>query len=229
MTLLLERDWPGAMSALWRLRSNYDDIQATMTVIQNLEGPAFGRCYDRMMASASGRAQISARVELSRRLTDQAWLDTFPAGTLGAVYRDYMRGRRFSARTLVDDLMKGPNGDKIDRAGVGPWFARRITDLHDIAHLLTGYEAGDPQGEGCVVAWTFAQLGAWGYAAIAIGSAMIFGPAPVIEAYKAGRRAKWLFDIDLEQAFAEPIEQVRARLRITLPRQYRSRKQRRGQ
>ena len=213
MSIVLRRGWRPALRGLWRLRRDTSDIGAVMLIIQSLEGRSIWRSFDRMMASPEGRVQAFARIDLAPRLSDQAWLAQFQPGTLGAAYREFI-GERFSAAALSEDLKRGPNGASIRGGSAVAWFARRICDLHDVAHVLTGY-AADARGEGCLQGFTFAQLGAWGYLAIAIGSALLFGPAQVINGYLRGRRAKWLFDMDVEAAFAEPLADVRARLKIS--------------
>ncbi len=223
MTVITRRDWPLALRGLLRLGRDHGDLAAVMDITQGLEGRSIWTAYRRMNRSAVGRRLMIERAELSDRLMDTTWLARFPAGSFGAAYRGFIAGRTFSARTLADQLIAGPNGAVIRRGGPVPWFARRIADLHDVAHVLTGYET-DPQGEGCVMAWTFGQLGAFGYAAIALGSAFIFSPAAAFEAWRAGRRAGWIFDLDVEAAFAEPLDQVRDRLNIAPPRLYRQRR-----
>ena len=46
------------------------------------------------------------------------------------------------------------------------WFFRRVRDLHDLWHVLTGY-GRDPLGEVCLLAFTYAQTRLTGLGAIA--------------------------------------------------------------
>jgi ubiquinone biosynthesis protein COQ4 len=219
MTVGLRRDWPLAFTGMRRLARDANDTPAVMIIIQALEGPAIWRIWRRMQASAAGREQIARGLELHRSPLLTA---DYPAGTVGAAYRAFM-GARHSARKLADCLIGGPNGSMIATPGRLPWFIRRLCDLHDVAHVLTGYDS-DPQGEGCLQAWTFAQSGNFGNLSIALGSACLYGPLPVLEAYLAGRRARWLFDVDPEALFASDLEAARASLGIKRPRLYRSRR-----
>jgi ubiquinone biosynthesis protein COQ4 len=109
------------------------------------------------------------------------------------------------------------------------WFGRRERDVHDIWHVLTGYQADEPLGEACLVAFSYAQTRGLGWAAIALGASLkarrvtgrwSFARA-VIEGYRNGKRATWLSGQDYEQLMHQPIDQVRRRLSIPDPALYR--------
>ncbi|HEX8448889.1 MAG TPA: Coq4 family protein, partial [Allosphingosinicella sp.] len=105
----------------------------------------------------------------------------------------------------------------------------RERDVHDIWHVLTGYEADEPLGEACLVAFSFAQTGGLGWAFIGAGAALkslritgntAFARA-VWEGWRHGRRAAWLHGEDYQALMAEPLESARARLWIAEPVRYR--------
>jgi ubiquinone biosynthesis protein COQ4 len=101
------------------------------------------------------------------------------------------------------------------------WYARRIRDLHDVWHVLTGYDT-DALGEACIVAFSYAQTRQLGFAVIALGAAQemrrgnrsIPSRRAVLEAYRTGRRARRLVGLDYEKLFALPLETARRELGI---------------
>jgi ubiquinone biosynthesis protein COQ4 len=109
------------------------------------------------------------------------------------------------------------------------WYARRLRDVHDLWHVLTGY-GRDALGETCLVAFSYAQTRSTGFALIACVGARETGRAlrgrPVAQAvwqgYRNGRAAAWLPGEDYEALLAEPLEAARVRLRIARPSVYKS-------
>ncbi len=107
-------------------------------------------------------------------------------------------------------------------------MGRRERDIHDLWHVITGYEADEHLGEACLVAFSFAQTGGLGWAFIGAGAALkslrVTGKTDffkaVIEGYRRGKQAGWLHGEDYETLLAEPLEQVRRRLNIVEPVRY---------
>ena len=101
------------------------------------------------------------------------------------------------------------------------WYSRRLRDVHDIWHVLTGYGT-DALGEACVVSFSYAQTRNLGFGFIGWGAAReiqrekrsIPARRAVLQAWRNGRRARWLPGLDYEALFAEPLETARARLGI---------------
>lgn len=145
---------------------------------------------------------------------------------MGAAYRDFIDAQNFSAYGLADESRKVADTE-IEAAHPRAWYARRLRDVHDIWHVLTGYEA-DALGEACVVAFSLPQTRSKGFGLIAAGVAVQFMRArtgypcarAVFRAWRDGRRAAWLPGLDYE-ALAEPIEAARRRLGIPEPVLYR--------
>jgi ubiquinone biosynthesis protein COQ4 len=115
----------------------------------------------------------------------------------------------------------------IDDPHVITWYARRLRDIHDVWHVLTGY-GRDALGEACLVAFSYAQTGNLGFGFIALGAAReisreakgVDAWGAVWEAYKNGRRARWLPSQDYEALFDQPLKFVRAGLNIPEPKRY---------
>jgi ubiquinone biosynthesis protein COQ4 len=224
----MKREWGTALKALRRLLANGDDTVQVFRIMRALNGDNSHRNYRRLIATPEGGRLAYRRVELAPRLCDRAWIDSLPAGSVGAAYRRFLDRTGYSADGLVD-LSVADGAYPPDVEHPFAWFGRRERDIHDIWHVLTGYEADEPLGEACLVAFSFAQTGGLGWAFIGLGAALkslrITGNAAfaraVWEGWRHGRRASWLHLEDYEALMHEPIDAARERLRIAEPKRYR--------
>lgn len=214
------RDWRAALHALVRLLGNADDTVQVFRIMRALNGDIVGRNYRKLLTVPGGGRLAYRRVELAERLSDRAWIDAFPAGTVAAAYRDFLDRTGYSAQALVELS----TAESATQAAEHPhaWFGRRERDAHDIWHILTGYEADEPLGEACLAGFSYGQTGGLGWAFIAAGAALksiritrkLGFARAVIEGYRRGKRASWLAAEDYEALLGEPLVQARRRLRI---------------
>jgi ubiquinone biosynthesis protein COQ4 len=110
---------------------------------------------------------------------------------------------------------------EIDAPHPFAWYGRRMRDVHDVWHVLTGYST-DGLGEACVVAFSYSQTKSLGFALIAhagayqyqkIGNGYPYRNA-VMEAFRNGKAAAWLPEVDYVKLFGENLEAARERLNI---------------
>ncbi|HEV2082860.1 MAG TPA: Coq4 family protein [Brevundimonas sp.] len=215
-----------ALRAFGRLVRDKEDTAQVFEIMRALSGGSLKRGYDRMLRSVEGGRQAYLRAELARNLDDAVWLAGFGPGTVGAAYRAFREARGFTAEGLADEARKVAP-DAVDAAHPVVWYSRRIRDVHDVWHVLTGYGT-DALGEACVVSFSHAQTGNLGFAFIGWGAAAeIRREAPgvpalraVAQAWRLGRRARWLPALDYEALFREPLDAARARLGLTPPTIY---------
>ncbi|MDY6923197.1 MAG: Coq4 family protein [Pseudomonadota bacterium] len=208
-----------AVRAFRKLVRNKEDTAQVFEIMRALSGRSIARGYDRMLGTMEGGRQAFLRDELAHRLDDPVWLARFGPGTVGAAYRDFREARGFTAEGLADEARK--IGPLVDAQHPVIWYSRRLRDVHDIWHVLTGYRT-DALGEACVVAFSHAQTGNLGFAFIGWGAAReiqrespsIPARRAVLQAWRIGRAARWLPGLDYEALFAEPLETARARLNL---------------
>jgi ubiquinone biosynthesis protein COQ4 len=223
----MRRDWKAALVALRRLLANGDDTVQVFRIMRALNADVGARNYHKLLKTPGGGRIAYRRSELAELFSDPSYISAFKAGTVGAAYRDFLNRTGYSAMGLAEVA----NSDNIPHEREHPyaWFGRRERDIHDIWHVLTGYQADEPAGEACLVAFSYAQTKGLGWAAIALGASLkarrvtgswLFARA-VIEGYRRGKRAEWLSGQDYEQLMHEPIDQVRRRLRLGEPVLYR--------
>lgn len=225
----LRRDWAGALSALRKLLADADDTTQVFRIMRALNADVSQKNYRRLLSEPRGGRIAYRRVELAELFGDRAWVDSLPAGSVGAAYRDFLDRTGFSAKGLADiSVADVPEARDIEHPYA--WFGRRERDLHDIWHVLTGYTAEEPLGEACLVAFSYAQTKGLGWAFIGAGAALksirqtgntLFARA-VLEGYRHGKRADWLHGEEYERLMAEPLEAARTRLNIADPVAYRA-------
>ncbi|WP_374599026.1 Coq4 family protein [Brevundimonas sp.] len=208
-----------ALRAFRKLVANKEDTAQVFEIMRALSGRSLARGYNHMLKTQEGGRQAYLAEELAHKLDDPVWLARFEPGTVGASYRAFRDARGFTAEGLADEARK--IGPQIDAQHPVVWYSRRIRDVHDIWHVLTGYET-DALGEACVVAFSYAQTRNLGFAFIGWGAAReiqrevksVPARRAVWQAYRNGKAAHWLPGLDYEALFAQPLEVARMRLNI---------------
>jgi ubiquinone biosynthesis protein COQ4 len=212
------RQWGVALKALQRLLSDKEDTGQVFEIMRALNGGATRDAYHRLLTTPQGGRIAYERQELIAKLMDDAWLDAFAPGTVGAAYREFIRAEQLSAEGLAE-ISRQKETD-IDVRHPYAWMGRRTRDVHDLWHILSGYHR-DGLGEACLVAFSYAQTKGMGWALIGIGAALRSrkGDHPYVKAiwqgYTRGKAAAWLLGEDYERLLNEPLEAARKRLNIT--------------
>jgi len=208
-----------ALRAFRKLIRNKEDTTQVFEIMRALSGRSISRGYNRMLKTLEGGRQAFLREELAHKLDDPVWLSRFGPGSVGAAYRAFREARGFTAEGLADEARKV--APLVDAQHPVIWYSRRIRDVHDVWHVLTGYGT-DALGEACVVSFSYAQTRNLGFAFIGWGAAReVQREAPSVparravwQAYRNGRAARWLPGLDYEALFEQPLETVRASLNI---------------
>jgi ubiquinone biosynthesis protein COQ4 len=211
------RQWGVALKALQRLLSDKEDTGQVFEIMRALNGTATRDAYHRLLTTPQGGRIAYERQELIAKLMDDAWLDAFAPGTVGAHYREFIRTEQISAEGLAE--ISRLKETEIDVRHPYAWMGRRTRDVHDLWHILSGYHR-DGLGEACLVAFSYAQTKGMGWALIGIGAALRSrkGDHPYAKAiwqgYTRGKAAAWLLGEDYERLLNEPLEAARKRLNI---------------
>jgi ubiquinone biosynthesis protein COQ4 len=209
-----------ALKALRKLLADKEDTAQVFEIMRSLSGGSAVKGYARLLTSPQGGRIAYEREEFADRLGDRAWLESFGPGTVGAAYRDFIAPRGLSAEGLANESRKA-RGSQVDAAHPFAWYGRRMRDVHDIWHVLTGYGT-DALGEACVVAFSYQQTRSLGFALIAHAATRQFKKRrdgqpysqAVSQAFRNGKAARWLPEVDYPALFAENLEDARRRLNI---------------
>ncbi|MGH1559558.1 Coq4 family protein [Caulobacter segnis] len=207
-----------------RLLRDPDDTRQVFIVLQALRGRSGQRLFRRFQATEAGAAILEERRALLPRLQDRQALARLPKGSLGRTYLDFMATENLTADGLVDASASVERDAAPEDVRL---FQNRNRDMHDLTHVVTGY-GRDPLGELCLLAFNHAQNGHLGVALIVLMGMTRLGKGPrgraaqaaVIQGWRQGRAAAWLSGQDWESILAEPMETLRARLRIAAPTRY---------
>ncbi|CAL1691881.1 hypothetical protein MMB232_02036 [Brevundimonas subvibrioides] len=214
-----------AFRAFRKLIRDKEDTAQVFEIMKALSGRSQARGYGRMLRTMEGGRQAFLRDELAHRLDDPVWLAQFADGTVGAEYRAFREARGFTADGLA--AVEREVVPFIDAPHPIVWYSRRLRDIHDIWHVLTGYGT-DALGEACVVSFSYGQTRNLGFAFIGYGAAReiqrenraIPARRAVLQAWRNGRAARWLPGLDYEALFREPLDAARSRLKIAPPTVY---------
>jgi len=216
-----------ALRALSRLLKDKEDTAQVFEIMRALSGRSVPNGYARLLDTANGGAIAYRRQELADVLSDREFLGRLPEGSVGRAYLAFTTSENISAQGLIEESRKGIDQEEIDSEHPYAWYGRRLRDVHDLWHVLTGYSR-DALGEACLVAFSYAQTKSHGFGLIATAGALKLkrelGGQPfaraVWEGYRHGRSAAWLPGEDYVRLLSEPLAAARDRLNIRRPATY---------
>ncbi len=219
-------DWRAALGAVKKLIADPKDTPQVFVIMQSLNGKSNVAGYHRLLSTMNGGQLAYNRVELAERFSRPEFLDSFAEGTVGHHYKTMMRATGYSAGGLAEASQLDGESELSEHPY--EWYARRTRDTHDIWHVLTGYSPDEPLDEACLVAFSYAQTKGPGWALIALFAMFHSLEEPlgrmqvkaIWEAYKNGKKARWLAAENYLTLLNEPLEQARTRLNIAEPTVY---------
>jgi ubiquinone biosynthesis protein COQ4 len=188
------------------------------------EGGSFERSFSAFRTTPAGPELLQQRPDIKSIFGNRALLEVCPPGSLGRWYVAFMKDH-----DLDEDYYLGTAheiGPEFEGDAERAWFRTRVDSSHDIRHVLSGY-GPDDLGEICLLSFRFGQTRHFGILTLAVlwylnlavtrrGSVF----APMVEAYRRGRRAQSLDLLPWENGFAQGLSTHRANLGLTPPRRY---------
>ncbi len=197
------------------------DTREIFAIFRALRGRSGIKAFRRFQQSPTGSAVLRERRVLLNALTDRATLSALPVGTVGHTYFDFMEEEKLTADGLVQASQDW------DTDPVPPdtqLYRERMRDAHDLTHTLTGY-GRDPLGEICLLAFMYAHSRNLGMALIVVMSWPKLPPAAraaVRQAWRNGKKARWMQDMDWEAVLPRSLADVRRECAIADPTLYRA-------
>ena len=134
-----KRDWPRAFRAMDKLLEDGEDTQQAFEIVEALSGPSLRQSFRKFLQTQTGREIFEKRVELAERLDDHDWLRSLPEGSFGRAYLDFVTSEGLSAAGLTEESRKVAKSHIDEMDNDFAWYSRRIRDVHDLWHVLTGY------------------------------------------------------------------------------------------
>jgi ubiquinone biosynthesis protein COQ4 len=197
-----------------------------LQVVRHGSGPSLKYTYKKMLETKTGGEMAYKNEEISQYLPS---LSERPEGSVGQETYNYFGRHRenvqkASRRTKIND-------EWVEAKHPYSWMARRYRDTHDIWHILTGYPTST-EGEMCIAMFSFAQTRSIAWLIIGVGvilailnhlrhplkSFAVFKMA--YEAYRNGKRAKFLLAENYDELLSENLDSARERLNIRLPKAF---------
>ncbi|MFO0689505.1 MAG: Coq4 family protein [Myxococcota bacterium] len=194
-------------------------VDGAYTVQDAIGGASDERMLARLLSTPEGRALASERSSLPAVLADRAALRRLPEGSFGRVYASFCDRNGIDPHALVDASHRmSRDYERLDP--VRRWWSDRLTVIHDLAHVLAGYEtsiAGEAALMGFFLAQRVNDRAVPIFVPMSIASGQIDGRT-AWQAIHRGLRADWISLQPFETLLGEPLSAVRARLRIDDPR-----------
>lgn len=216
-----------ALDAIRKLIRDKEDTTQVFRLLAALRGRSFERNFARFSKTAVGARVLANKEDLINVLTNRAYLESLPAGSLGRVFQAFM-----------DDCGITPEGliQAADDAGLSAFemsedmarYESRIRVQHDLWHVVAGYGC-DGFGEVCNVAFSYPHTGNIGFMVIAVAGGWNYAKAfpdqkimgAMWQGLRRGRQTKWLPETDWEAMLPLPLAEVRRQLNIRdLPDKY---------
>src|SRR3954470_13456554 len=82
-------EWGVALKALRKLLSDKNDTLSVFVIMRALNGKSTGQGYRRLLRTPQGGRLAYEHVELAKKLSDPAYVASFPEGSVGAAYRNW--------------------------------------------------------------------------------------------------------------------------------------------
>ncbi|MGB0620771.1 MAG: Coq4 family protein [Myxococcota bacterium] len=207
-----------AWDAIRALIRDPDDTPQVFRIIRALSGNSQERSFQRFLRSEHGPTILAEERVLLDTLSNRAYLESLPEGTLGRVYADFTAREEITADGLVEASESVErNPDDIDPRR--ELFGQRLRDSHDLWHVVTGY-GRDLFGEAALLSFTYRQIRNRGIGFIvAVAYLKARGPMAgervlIRDGYRRAGRAGWLPGADWEALLELPLEDVRRRLGV---------------
>ena len=208
-----------ARQAMEALVADPDDTAQAIRAIGAMAGRSPERCFKRFARSRRGARVLHEKRELYDVLSDIDRLGAMPDGSLGRAIWSFYTTEEISAQGLkgASEAAAGEDGffsGDDDRTR----FGRRLRELHDVFHVLSGY-GRDMRGEIACLAFTYSQTKNTGIGYVVLrvlrGAGWRSEMGRLIrQGYWRGRRAEWLIDQDWEALLPMPLEQLRKTLGV---------------
>lgn len=208
-----------ARIAMEALAADPDDTAQAIRAIAAMSGNSPERCFKRFAQSEGGSRILREKRELYDILSDIDRLAEMPEGSLGRGIHTFYSVEEISAQGL-----KGASEDAAGKDGFFAGdddrarFARRLRELHDVFHVLTGY-GRDIRGEIACLAFTYSQTKNTGIGYVVLRVLRRAGwnsqmGKLIRQAFWRGRRASWLIDRDWEALLNQPLDRLREELGV---------------
>ena len=206
----------------WRgireLLKNPDDTIQVFRIIRALSGNAGEKQFQKFLVSPHGPTILAEQRSIVDRLSDRAYLNSLPAGSLGRAYADFTEREQISADGLIEASEAVPDDDGWN-SPERLLFGNRLRDTHDLWHIVTGY-GRDLVGEAALLSFSYRQIRNRGIGFIVLVAYIKAGSESPVhrrlirDGYRRAKGTAWFPGADWEALLERPLDEVRKTLRI---------------
>jgi len=193
-------------------------LDAAYSVGDAIGGMSEERQLRRILATREGRELWTRGRSLTDALADHDALARLPRGSLGRAFLAFCRRHGLNSRALVEH-QHAMSRDYHRLDPVRQWFNDRLVVMHDLWHVLTGYDA-TTAGESALMCFMLPHRFNDRALPIFIAMSLLTGRISLRnarEAFVRGRRARFMVAAPFEELLALPLEDARERLGVTPP------------
>jgi ubiquinone biosynthesis protein COQ4 len=176
------------------------------------------RLVRRFLASSEGQSLLSTRPSLTDALADHEALAALPDGSLGRAFLAFSRRQNLDPRALISSQHE-MSRDYARLDPVRQWISDRLTVMHDLWHVVAGYDATNA-GETALMCFSLPQRLNDRALPIFIAMSLFTGrirARNVWQAIQRGRRARFLPAAPFEELLALPLDVARQTLGVSSP------------
>jgi len=193
-------------------------LDAAFSTGDAIGGMSEERLVRRFLASSDGQRLLSERPSLTEALADHEALAALPEGSLGSAYLAFSRRQGLDPRALISSQHE-MSRDYEHLDPVRQWIRDRLTVMHDLWHVVAGYDATNA-GETALMCFSLPQRLNDRALPIFIAMSLFTGRIKtrnVWQAIQRGRRARFLPAAPFEELLALPLDVARERLGVSSP------------
>ncbi|MCB9795432.1 MAG: hypothetical protein H6741_22230 [Alphaproteobacteria bacterium] len=211
-----DASWPRRLyvgvAALTAAGRNPGDPEAGRVINLAFDRETYERLVPEIQETEAGQRLLSERPSLQAADLDLAAFQELPEGTVGRAIADY-----YVANGITPFETNQPGVEDTD------YLSKRYRETHDLLHLLTGYGT-DVLGEMELQAFVAGNLGlrqgmfiaSFGYLGAFAYDGTVLTPwryiRAVRDAYRRGKRARFVLTVPFEDYFEAPVQALQAEL-----------------
>jgi ubiquinone biosynthesis protein Coq4 len=218
----LRRDWKRGLKGLLRFVTTPSDLANSFDAMFSLAGPTLEREFRRFVSLPIGRAMLAEhpRRDLNALLSDRTTLASMPEGSLAHAYLDYLGDDDMgSAEYFLEAAGLEEKARRFGWSDDQLWFVRRMTNSHDLFHVVGGY-GRDITGEVGVLCFTAGQIPLLPLRLLLPYLVALKPSQPlrwarfVRDAYRHGHETPSLACVDYEALLPRPLAEARGEIGI---------------
>jgi ubiquinone biosynthesis protein COQ4 len=213
--------WRRAKRLIQELKAEPDETDKVFELIDAMGGRGDERTVQHFASHPEARRMFVEKPSLLAALAARDRMQALPEESFGRAYLAFAQRNGFSVDGLLTARDRGIGELNAQLDAERQWFFDRLNLMHDLWHVLTGYET-DAAGETALLAFSVGQGLSNRTVQVLLLTAMAAAPKRegfafqrfVLQAHRRGRRAGPLLAQRYESLLARPLEEVRRELGI---------------